>query len=769
MVADNDCSEQYVKLVRQDSYLRRVVTVDKSEASASQPSFTYRLQYMQLLNKDSEPEPGPEPEPEPTAAAGGDDQDKRAEDASDKSDEGEAPPQDEDEDDLPPMSKIRRARHNAWQKVRHREANERFKRALALELAGETNNMDFIYLGLEELGLPSRSTDRKNIRRRRRKRGEEEEEQEGEEAEEGGESQRSGADVSGGQVSESVKPGGEKAGEDGREEGMDEDLTIPSADHNYIHPSLKLKGSEPESGGPRRQKPFEQGSGSGRMKAYVCKVCTAYFNQYCKITAHLRHTHSGFRPAKCTHCPASFAIQGQLTKHMRRVHLKLERVLCQLCGASYCGMHALKQHMAHQHQGVQPRRDFVCELCGKRLASMHSLKCHKERRCGRMRRAFKPRREVCSACGLSFSSMLSLHHHMARKHPEEAASLGPLPPEAAGAQEEAGAGGGPQIYTCTLCGVPFAFKSSLRHHMGRRHPKGRSSAEGQGQGQPPSGGSGSEVQAPLQPMKHLCSVCGAPYAELSSLRRHMNKRHPHDVAAISAASSSSSAYSSSSEVRPGSAMQRRLEGKAEPLPQQRLQLRGEAVEERVRSAPQLESHACSVCRAPFADLRLLHRHMAEQHSVAATTADARPSPASQLRAGGLPSQQKPQDGITDKAAQAEKQSLGGVGSQQLTHMCSMCGELLAGLKSLRDHMLQLHPPPGATAPDGLRHGGGQRPEGTAASLPRSDSLLAKSCPTDQETPAPSAPKKPMAPALDLMPDDSFHMFLEAELAAAYIE
>ena len=107
----------------------------------------------------------------------------------------------------------------------------------------------------------------------------------------------------------------------------------------------------------------------------------------------------------------------------------------------------------------------------------------------------------------------------------------------------------------------------------------------------------------------------------------------------------------------------------------------------------------------------------------------------------------------------------------MTHMCSVCGELLAGLESLRDHMLRLHPPPAAAAAsDRLRPRGERRPEGAAASLPPPpDPLLAKSCPTGQGAPAPSAPKKAMAPSLDLMPDDSFHMFLEAELAAAYIE
>ena len=704
-----------MRLVREDSYLRRVVTVDTKSTdgtagtSASQPAFTYRLQYMQLLSKDNEQE-----QEQATTTP------EQTEMMSDKSD-AEDPPQDDDDDDFPPpppRSNIRRARHNAWQKVRHREANEKFKRALALELAGETNNMDFIYLGLEELGLPGRSTDKKTSGRQR-KRVEE------------GESQSS-EDVKGvGQQWESTEPGGNQSTDRGcaalLEENMEEDLTIPSSDHNYINPSVKLKNTE-QGRKEQKQKPSEQGS--GRMKAFVCKVCTSYFNQYCKITAHIRHTHSGFRPYKCTNCPASFAIQGQLTKHMRRVHLKLERVLCQLCGSSYCGMHALKQHMAHHHQGVQPKRDFVCELCGKRLASMHSLKCHKERRCGRMRRTFKPRREVCSACGLSFSTMLSLHHHMARKHPEEAASMGPLPP-----QEE---GGGPQIYTCTLCGVPFAFKSSLRHHMGRRHPKGRTSGAGQQQGPEEQGDKSSEPQ----PMKHLCNVCGAPYAELSSLRRHMNKRHPR---------------SASSEGQPSSAIQQRLEGKVEVVPPSQQQ------DKRVRSVPQPGSCVCSVCGAPFAEVKLLYHHMAQQHP-ADTAADGHPRSASRQPAVGL-SNQRQREGNVNNVPLQEKESGPSV-SQLMTHMCSMCGELLAGSKSLHDHMVRLHP--AAVASDGRQSASEQCPEGTVETLPHQDSLLAKRCPTGQESSG-NTQRKTMAPSLDLMPDDSFHMFLEAELAASYIE
>ncbi|XP_041968481.1 zinc finger protein 454-like [Aricia agestis] len=171
-------------------------------------------------------------------------------------------------------------------------------------------------------------------------------------------------------------------------------------------------------------------------KDFTCKMCQRVFKKQCliyqhyvkvhlkirpgfrgcnlcdvRVLSHLRPTHMeeahGILRPTCNICEKKFDYQFLLLKHQRSYHMGELNFECQICSKKFEAKKGLKKHLLI-HQNERP---FQCTFCEKTFKLGYHLARH-------TRIHLNDKRFECTVCGERFVQMSSLKYHLGKRHPE---------------------------------------------------------------------------------------------------------------------------------------------------------------------------------------------------------------------------------------------------------------------------------------------------------------------------------------------------------------
>lgn len=129
----------------------------------------------------------------------------------------------------------------------------------------------------------------------------------------------------------------------------------------------------------------------------------------------------------CEFCNLIFPRFTSLLSHDKKEHISMENLACSVCGRLFVSANRLKTHSELIHR----EKSFRCDVCYKMFSSQKSLSVHQRLHTGQYK---------CEICGFLSTSKLYLNQHL-KKHE-----------------------GGAEIFTCSMCGKRFSYRSSLLRH-----------------------------------------------------------------------------------------------------------------------------------------------------------------------------------------------------------------------------------------------------------------------------------------------------------------
>ena len=108
----------------------------------------------------------------------------------------------------------------------------------------------------------------------------------------------------------------------------------------------------------------------GRLKPFVCQICSKGFFTKRDVEVHIR-IHTGEKPFHCHLCEKKFTRRVELNVHLRW-HNGEKRHWCSYCGKGFLDFNNLKRHK-YTHTGEKPH---TCPHCPKRFTQTGHLKKH---------------------------------------------------------------------------------------------------------------------------------------------------------------------------------------------------------------------------------------------------------------------------------------------------------------------------------------------------------------------------------------------------------
>ncbi|XP_051956633.1 zinc finger protein Gfi-1b-like [Xyrauchen texanus] len=171
---------------------------------------------------------------------------------------------------------------------------------------------------------------------------------------------------------------------------------------------------------------------SPMSNTFHCITCNKVFSTPHGLEVHVRRSHSGTRPFRCSICRKSFGHAVSLEQHMN-VHSQERSFECKMCGKTFKRSSTLSTHLLI-HSDTRP---YPCQYCGKRFHQKSDMKKHTYIHTGE-----KPHK--CQVCGKAFSQSSNLITH-SRKHT------------------------GFKPFICEICSKGFQRKVDLRRHHESQH------------------------------------------------------------------------------------------------------------------------------------------------------------------------------------------------------------------------------------------------------------------------------------------------------------
>jgi KRAB domain-containing zinc finger protein len=141
------------------------------------------------------------------------------------------------------------------------------------------------------------------------------------------------------------------------------------------------------------------------MGTYKCKVCYKVFSGRGNFTKHVRRSHSGYKPFKCSVCDKDFTCKYSMKRH-EMSHLGVKPYSCGYCSYNFSQKSMLKRHISRIHDALlnpdrTPKIPKQCNICKRPVFDMekHNTKCHGDTR------------YVCEICNKSYAQNTALNRH----------------------------------------------------------------------------------------------------------------------------------------------------------------------------------------------------------------------------------------------------------------------------------------------------------------------------------------------------------------------
>jgi len=291
---------------------------------------------------------------------------------------------------------------------------------------------------------------------------------------------------------------------------------------------------------------------------YKCK--TAH-----RLKFHIDAVHLGIKRHLCQWCPAAFATSSSLNKHIL-THTDERKFKCPFCEKAFHSKGNLEKHI-RTHTGEKP---FTCEVCGKSFSDQSYFVKHKRLHVtsssGKQIKEF-----VCPTCSKGFTRRSYLESHMAThvhekdgrpaKYSNEFKMEAVIQAKVHGINKTATdmcvnrntlknwlkLSVHPNI--CNLCGKAFPYEAQLKNHI-RTHPtedtvvdKVNIRYEATFKQEVANFALENSIQEAIKKYQlahstinnwvkritnpHTCQLCGKPFSNDSTVRRHIEQVHKH--------------------------------------------------------------------------------------------------------------------------------------------------------------------------------------------------------------------------------------------------
>ncbi|XP_073842728.1 uncharacterized protein [Musca autumnalis] len=336
---------------------------------------------------------------------------------------------------------------------------------------------------------------------------------------------------------------------------------------------------------------------------HTCELCGKSYPEYINLRKHMRYKHPLSMDTEyiCKICDQRFATQTGLDRHCNRTHRKPTKHKCEICGTCYVDVWHLQIHIRRKHP-TSIDTEYICEICNERFTTRrgrdkHSYLMHPA--------AQTPAQHKCEICGSCYLESQTLRAHIRTKHP---ASIDTQ-------------------YICEICHKRFITKKALNIHSKKTHTEAQTLNE------------------------HKCELCCSSYTEVSSLLKHVRKKHPSSISEYICEICKQGFATQTSLDRHTSTRhlvaQKPTNHKCEICGRCYLESRNLQSHIRKKHPSSIDTvYICEICNQRFTTQIGLHRHSFKMHSVA----------------------QKP-----------------------TKHKCEICGIFYSSSHSLQAHIKQIHP------------------------------------------------------------------------------
>ena len=175
-------------------------------------------------------------------------------------------------------------------------------------------------------------------------------------------------------------------------------------------------------------------------ESFICHFpnCSKIFSRRGRLKFHIQNSHLGeIENTKCDICYKHFASRKSKERHIELIHLGIKRFYCEECDRYFSTIALLEGHKRSKHGAKM----LECSKCSAEFSYNAQLQCH-IKKC--QSNFMFLQKYKCSQCDLDYTEKRSLSAHIATKHQGRNS-------------------------VCEICGTVFAYRSSYRKHMKRRH------------------------------------------------------------------------------------------------------------------------------------------------------------------------------------------------------------------------------------------------------------------------------------------------------------
>lgn len=354
-----------------------------------------------------------------------------------------------------------------------------------------------------------------------------------------------------------------------------------------------------------------------------------------------------FEGHKCDHCGEVIAFKRDFIRHLRSKH-NLRPFECQCCAKTFTSILALQDH--ENIHGVESI--FQCTICGENFGKLASLKLHQ-----------KTHSEVadfsCDVCHKTFSNMTQLRKHSSLHHGTDAG------------------GSGSVSHSCEVCGKVFGSRESHAIHI-KTHKKERPHVcDICNTGFFSSGGLNRHRKVHKRnegldsSLELRCSHCHANFSYEESLRKHLSLVHNIGPREMKEEPSSLPL----SEDRVVEELQEQLNEGYAPKNSELYDVPG--VSETLESKYPVDPFRCGICEESFTDVDMMCDHFTNCH-----TGDQKLY-CDTCCVGCSNEHQMERHKLVHVAE--EKHSIIKKQSDDLPHICQVCGKGYKSLQELSKH------------------------------------------------------------------------------------